>query len=65
MVKCNIKKGIKMKTIEVSAAIIIKDNKIFVTKRGYGEFKGMWEFPGGKLEAGESGEDCIVREIKE
>ena len=65
MVKCNIKKGIKMKTIEVSAAIIIKDNKIFVTKRGYGEFKGMWEFPGGKLEVGESGEDCIVREIKE
>ncbi len=54
-----------MKRIEVSAAIIIKNNKIFVTKRGYGEFKGMWEFPGGKLEAGETGEQAIVREIKE
>lgn len=54
-----------MKKIEVSAAIIIKDNKFFVTKRGYGQFKGMWEFPGGKLEAGETGEDCIIREIKE
>lgn len=65
MVKCNIEEGRIMKVIEVSAAIIIKDNKIFVTKRGYGEFKGMWEFPGGKLEQGETGEDCIVREIKE
>ena len=54
-----------MKTIEVSSAIIIKDNKIFVTQRGYGEFKDMWEFPGGKLETGETGEACIVREIKE
>ena len=54
-----------MKTIEVSAAIIIKDGKIFVTRRGYGEFKDMWEFPGGKLEAGETGEKAIIREIKE
>ena len=54
-----------MKVIEVSAAIIIKDNKIFVTQRGYGEFKGMWEFPGGKLEQGETGEQAIIREIKE
>ena len=54
-----------MKNIEVSSAIIIKDNKIFVTQRGYGDFKDKWEFPGGKLEKGESGEDCIVREIKE
>ena len=54
-----------MKTIEVSSAIIIRHNKIFITQRGYGEFKDKWEFPGGKLEAGESGEDCIVREIKE
>ena len=54
-----------MKTIEVSAAIIIKNNKIFVTRRGYGEFKDMWEFPGGKLEPNESGESAIIREIKE
>lgn len=54
-----------MKTIEVCSAIIIRDKKIFVTQRGYGEFKDKWEFPGGKLEEGESGEDCIVREIKE
>ena len=54
-----------MKNIEVSAAIIIKDDKIFVTQRGYGDFKDMWEFPGGKLEEGETGEQAIVREIKE
>ncbi len=54
-----------MKRIEVSSAIIIEDNKVFITQRGYGEFKDKWEFPGGKLEAGESGEQCIVREIKE
>lgn len=54
-----------MKTIEVSAAIIICESKIFVTQRGYGEFKDMWEFPGGKLEQGETGEQAIIREIKE
>lgn len=54
-----------MKKIEVSSAIIIKGTKIFITQRGYGEFKDKWEFPGGKLEKGESPEDCIVREIKE
>lgn len=54
-----------LKTIEVVAAIIIKDNKIFATQRGYGEFKGGWEFPGGKVEAGESLEKALVREIKE
>ena len=54
-----------LKTIEVVAAIIIKDNKIFATQRGYGEFKGGWEFPGGKVEAEESLEDALVREIKE
>ncbi len=54
-----------MKTIEVSAAIIISEGKIFITQRGYGEFKDMWEFPGGKLEQGETGEQAIVREIKE
>ena len=54
-----------LKTIEVVAAIIIKDNKIFATQRGYGEFRGGWEFPGGKVEAGESLENALVREIKE
>ena len=54
-----------MKNIEVSAAIIIKDDILFVTQRGYGDFKVMWEFPGGKLEEGETGEQAIVREIKE
>ena len=54
-----------MKTVTVSSAIIIKEGKIFITQRGYGEFKDTWEFPGGKLEKGESPEDCIVREIKE
>lgn len=54
-----------MKTIEVCAAIILKDNKIFITQRGYGEFINKWEFPGGKIEPGESKENCIIREIKE
>lgn len=54
-----------MKKIEVSSAIFIKGAKIFITQRGYGEFKDKWEFPGGKLEKGESPEDCVVREIKE
>ena len=54
-----------MKTINVVAAIIIKDNKIFATQRGYCEFKDGWEFPGGKVELGEAPENAIVREIKE
>lgn len=54
-----------MKTIEVVAAIIIKNDKIFVTQRGYGDFKGMWEFPGGKIEPGETRENALKREIKE
>lgn len=54
-----------MKTINVVATIIIKDNKIFATQRGYGEFKDGWEFPGGKVEQGEAPENAIVREIKE
>ena len=54
-----------MKTIEVVSAIIIKHNMVFVTQRGYGEFKDQWEFPGGKIEPGESKENAIVREIKE
>lgn len=57
--------GDKMKTIRVVAAIIIDHDKVFATQRGYGEFKDGWEFPGGKIEPGESPEDAIVREIKE
>lgn len=54
-----------MKKIEVVAAVIKKDGKIFATQRGYGEFKGGWEFPGGKVEAGEKLQDALIREIKE
>lgn len=54
-----------MKTIEVVAAIIIKDGKVFATQRGYGEWKGWWEFPGGKIEAGERPQQALVREIRE
>ena len=54
-----------MKTIEVVAAIIIKDGQTFATQRGYGEFQGWWEFPGGKMEAGESPQEALKREINE
>lgn len=54
-----------MKTIKVVAAIIIHDGKVFATQRGYGEFKDGWEFPGGKVEEGETLEAALVREIKE
>lgn len=58
-----------MKKIIVSGAIILRENngikEIFATQRGYGEWKGWWEIPGGKLEEGETPEKCIVREIRE
>src|SRR5574344_728592 len=54
-----------MKNIIVVAAIIIKDNKVFATQRGYGEFKDWWEFPGGKIESGETPEEALKREIIE
>ena len=53
-----------MKTIKVVAAIIIDNGKVFATQRGYGEFKDGWEFPGGKIEEGETAREAIVREIQ-
>lgn len=54
-----------MKNIRVVAAVIKKGNTIFATQRGYGEFKDKWEFPGGKIEQGETDEMALCREIKE
>lgn len=54
-----------MKQIEVVAAIIQKENRIFATQRGYGEWKDWWEFPGGKMEIGEAPEEALKREIRE
>lgn len=53
------------KNIEVVAAIIIQDGRLFATQRGYGEWKDWWEFPGGKIEPGESPKDALKREIRE
>lgn len=54
-----------MKTVDVVAAVIKREDAILATQRGYGDFKGGWEFPGGKVEAGETPEQAIVREIHE
>ena len=54
-----------MKKIEVVAAVICRENKVFATQRGYGEFKDWWEFPGGKIEPGETPEEALKREILE
>ncbi|MCD8364131.1 MAG: (deoxy)nucleoside triphosphate pyrophosphohydrolase [Lachnospiraceae bacterium] len=54
-----------MKTVSVVAAVIRHESKIFATQRGYGEFKDGWEFPGGKVEPGETPEEALVREIRE
>lgn len=54
-----------MKEIEVAAAVIYKEDKYFLTQRGYGEFKDKWEFPGGKIETNESKQQAVIREIKE
>lgn len=54
-----------MKRVEVVAAVIMKEGRVFATQRGYGEFKDGWEFPGGKVEAGESPEEALRREIRE
>jgi 8-oxo-dGTP diphosphatase len=55
----------KMKIVHVVCAVIRKDDKIFATQRGYGEFKDGWEFPGGKIEAGETPAQALKREIRE
>ena len=54
-----------MKTIEVVAAVIVRKGKVFATQRGYGPWKGWWEFPGGKMEVGEAPQEALVREIRE
>lgn len=54
-----------MKNIEVAAAIITHNGRVFATQRGYGEFKDGWEFPGGKMEPGETPQQALVREIQE
>ena len=54
-----------MKTIKVVAAIIKKNDRIFATQRGYGDFKDGWEFPGGKVEEGETPQEALMREIRE
>ena len=54
-----------MKTIRVVAAVIKENNRIFATARGYGDYKGMWEFPGGKIEPGETPQEALRREIQE
>jgi len=54
-----------MKTVRVVAAVIMEKDRIYATQRGYGEFKDGWEFPGGKIEPGETPEAAVVREIRE
>lgn len=54
-----------MKVVKVVAAVIRNGDKIFATARGYGDYKGQWEFPGGKIESGETQQQALIREIKE
>ena len=54
-----------MKTVSVAAAVILRDGKVFATQRGYGAYKDYWEFPGGKIEPGETAEEALEREIRE
>ena len=54
-----------MRVVKVVAAVIRSGDKIFATARGYGDYKGWWEFPGGKIESGETPQQALIREIKE
>ena len=54
-----------IENIEVVAAIILKEDSVLATQRGYGKWKGWWEFPGGKVQQGETHEEALIREIKE
>ncbi len=54
-----------MRRVHVAAAVLIQDGKIYAAQRGYGEFKDYWEFPGGKVEPGETAEEALVREMAE
>ena len=54
-----------IKTIEVVAAVMVRDGQVFASQRGYGDYKGWWEFPGGKIEPGETPQEALVREIRE
>ena len=57
--------SVGVKSIDVVAAVIVRDNTILATQRGYGDFEGWWEFPGGKVEPGETPEEALAREIHE
>ena len=63
--RCYDQEGYIKKQIEVVAAVILHEDRIFATQRGYGEWKDWWEFPGGKMEAGETPEEALKREIRE
>ena len=58
-------KNNERRKIEVVAAVIIQNGKVFASQRGYGDFKDGWEFPGGKMEVGETGEEALARELRE
>ena len=59
------KRGLQVKTIRVAAAVIIRDGAVYATERGYGPWKDWWEFPGGKIEPGETAREALTREIRE